>query len=156
MGLEQAEDRAARPKLNRRQGLERSGSTGGAAIMSTTMREDTSTTSHFPAPAWATSSDEDGDDIITWSREVEFAAIEVDGWAGLTVGAQVLDTIVVNDVVDAVIDRGTPEIEITRDRPDGEADGLEVSLRFEAAGAGQVATALLELCDAAEHAKATL
>src|SRR5664279_3047444 len=124
--------------------------------MSATMREDTSTTSHFPAPAWATSSDEDGDDIVTWSHEVEFAAIEVDGWAGLTVGAQVLDTIVVNDVVDAVIDRGTPEIEITRDRPDGEADGLEVSLRFEAAGARRVATALLELRDAAEHAQAIM
>ena len=120
--------------------------------MSATMREGTSTTSHFPAPAWATSSDEDGDDIITWSRKVEFGAIEVDGWAGLTVGEQVLDTIVVN----AVIDRGTPEIEITADRPDGEADGLEVSLRFESAGARRVATALLELRDAAEHAQATL
>jgi len=120
----------------------------------TSTREDTSSTSHFPAPAWATSADDDGDGTITWSRKVVLTAIEFEGWASLTVGAYLFDTIVVDDALGVTIDRGTPEIEITRNGPDGEADQLEVPLRFEVASARRVAAALLELCDAVEGTKA--
>src|SRR5450631_3295880 len=99
----------------------------------TNARADSATTSHFPAPTWALSADDDGDGSILWSRKVELAAVEFDGWASLTVGV--------------VIDRGTPEIEITRNGPDGEADPLEEPLRFKVAGARRVAAVLLELCD---------
>jgi hypothetical protein len=116
----------------------------------TNAREDSTTTSHFPAPTWALSADDDGDGSILWSRKVELAAVEFDGWASLTVGAYLFDTIVIDDAVGVVIDRGTPEIEITRNGPDGEADPLEEPLRFEVAGARRVAAVLLELCDAVE------
>jgi hypothetical protein len=122
--------------------------------MSATTREGTSATSLFP-PAWPTSSGEDGCGIITGSRKVEFAAIEIDGRAGLTVGAHLLHTIVVNDT-SVVIDPGAPENEITRKAPDGEPDRPQIPLVFEVAGARRVVTALLERRGAVEHAKATL
>jgi hypothetical protein len=55
--------------------------------MSATQQDDTSNTSHFPAPSWATSSHDDRHGIITWSHRVELTAVEVHGWASLTVAA---------------------------------------------------------------------
>jgi hypothetical protein len=106
----------------------------------------------LPAPAWATSYDEIGDGVIAWSHKVGLAAAEVDIAASLMVEA------CLNDYIDAdmqpgmKLERGTPEIQITRHDADGQADN-EVPLRFEIANAQRIPATILQCCNDVEATK---
>ena len=114
-------------------------------MASTTIRNTTS------APTWAVAHDE-SNGIIRWSSKVRFDGIEVDGPDSLTVEAYLFDNIEVAD--DGVsVERGTPEIQLTRSEVNGEEEGLGFPIRFELTDARRVAATILELCQLVEAAQ---
>ena len=104
----------------------------------------------LPAPAWATSFDNDHQGSVTWSHQVVLEAVEVDSPEGLIVEAYLFDNIEADIESGVFIDRGTPEIQITRRGADGKADPDEVPLRFEVANARRVIAAMQECIDTVE------
>lgn len=122
----------------------------------------TSTTTHagpvtYPsslAPSWATSHNDSSQGTVIWSHKVELGAVEVDNPKSLTVEACVYDSIQEDIDLGVRIDRGSPEIQITRLDADGKQDRNEVPLRFEIANARRVIAAIQKCCDAVEGTKA--
>jgi hypothetical protein len=118
----------------------------------------TSTTTHagpvtYPsslAPSWATSYDDSSQGTVTWSHKVELSAVEVDNPQSLTVQACVYDSVEADIELGVRIDRGSPEIQITRLDADGKQDRNEVLLRFEIANAHRVIAAIQKCCGAIE------
>ena len=123
--------------------------------MSTIMQDSTmlhnSTT--LPAPAWATSEGDLHDDTVLWSHKVELKAMEVDGPESMTVETYLYDYLRLDAGHGATIERGSPEIMITRhDTEDPDFCGGE--LRFKIANARKFAATILAACDAVEGTKA--
>ena len=111
------------------------------------------TTTTLPAPAWATSEGDLKDDTVLWSHKVELNAMEVDGAESMTVEAWVYDYLKVDTGHGVIIERGTPEIQITRhDTEDPDFCGGE--MRFEIANARKFAATIVACCDAVEGTKA--
>jgi len=106
----------------------------------------------LPAPASATSYEDIGDGVIAWRHRVGLAAVEVDGAASLMVEAYLNDYIDADTQSGMKLERGTPEIQITRHDSDGQDDN-EVALRFEIANARRVAAAILQCCNDVEGTK---
>ena len=119
--------------------------------MSTIMHESTTTT--LPAPTWATSEGDLKADTVLWSHKVELDAMEVDGPESMTVETYVYDSLVLDVVHGVTIERGSPEIMVTRhDTEDPDFCGGE--LRFKIANARKFAATILAMCDAVEGTKA--
>lgn len=119
--------------------------------MSTIMPDSTITTT-LPAPTWATSCDETNG-IIKWAHKVELATMEVDGADSMTVEAYLFDDIEASVEGGVYVDRGTPEIQITR-HDAADPDWVGSSLRFEIANARKFAATIVAACDAVEGTKA--
>ena len=119
--------------------------------MSTIMQD--STTITLPAPAWAMSEGDLNNDTVRWSRKVELSAMEVDGADSMTVEAYLYDFLNVVEGQGVVIDRGTPEIMVTRHCVD-DPGWVGSELRFEIANARKFAATIIAACDAVEGATA--
>jgi len=120
--------------------------------MSTIMQESTTTTT-LPAPTWATSEGDLNGDTVKWNHKVELNAMEVDGADSMTVEAYLYDYFTVDAGHGVTIERGTPEIEITRhDTEDPDSCGGE--MRFEIANARKFAATIVACCDAVEGIEA--
>jgi len=117
--------------------------------MSTSIQESTITSTTLPAPAWATSEGDFKSDCVRWSREVELDAMEVDGAASMTVEAYLYDSFDYIAGRGCTINRGTPEIEVTRHCAE-DPGWVGSSLRFEIANARKFAATILAACDAVE------
>jgi len=119
--------------------------------MSTIMHESITTT--LPAPTWATSEGDLKDDTVLWNHKVELNDMEVDGAESMTVEAWVYDYLKVDTEHGVIIERGVPEIQITRhDTEDPGFCGGE--MRFEIANARKFAATIVACCDAVEGIEA--
>jgi hypothetical protein len=103
----------------------------------------------LPAPAWATSFDNDHQGSVTWSHKIELLAVD-DGGESLRVEAHLLDYFDASITTGVRVERCTPEIQITRLNADGKANPNEFPLRFEIANARRVIAALQECIDTVE------
>ena len=113
----------------------------------------TTASTTLPAPAWATEGDLGNGDNVLWSHKVELDAMEVDGPESMTVETYVYDSLVLDVVHGVTIERGSPEIMVTRhDTEDPDFCGGE--LRFKIANARKFAATILAACDAVEGTKA--
>ena len=121
--------------------------------MSNTVPNSTITTTTLPAPTWATSEGDFKSDCVKWSRAVELDAMEVDGPASMTVEAYLYDSFDYIAGSGCAIDRGTPEIEVTRHCAE-DPGWVGSSLRFEIANARKFAATILAACDAVEGIEA--
>ena len=109
----------------------------------------TTTATNLPAPAWATSEGDLKDDTVLWSHKVELNAMEVDGPESMTVEAYLYDYLTLDAGHGVTIERGSPEIMVTRhDTEDPGFCGGE--MRFEIANARKFAATILAACDAIE------
>ena len=106
----------------------------------------------LPRPAWATEGDVHNDTVL-WSHKVELDAMEVDGPESMTVEAYLYDYLGLHAIHGATIERGSPEIMVTRhDAEDPDSCGSQ--LRFKIANARKFAATIWALCDAVEGKKA--
>ena len=115
--------------------------------MTTTTDQTTSTT--LPAPTWATSEGDLSGDTVKWNHKVELNAMEVDGADSMTVEAYLYDYILVADGHAVSLERGVPEIQVTR-HDVGDPDFCGGALRFEIANARKFAATIVACCDAVE------
>ena len=118
-----------------------------------TVIQDSTTTITLPAPAWATSEGDLKADTVLWSHKVELNAMEVDGPESMTVEAYLYDCIELDAGRGVSINRGSPEIMVTRhDTEDPDFCGDE--LRFKIANARKFAATIVAACDAVEGIEA--